>query len=162
MSAEQLVTVMERLLDLHKELLDKAFQKTTIIEKGDIDALNTLIKDEQKLVININKFEQVRQQFVRNFLTPFHVEGENFTISTCLTYIDDLNKDKLADLRDELLEVAQKLQKQNELNSDLVKQSLQFVQMSLDMFYPKTPEFNYGPPKQTGTSTSNSLFNRKA
>jgi flagellar biosynthesis/type III secretory pathway chaperone len=162
MSADQLVTVMERLLDLHSSLLEKAYQKTTVIEKGDMDALNTLIKDEQKLLPTINKFEQVRQQVVRNFLTPFHVEEENFTISTCLTYLDDSKKDKLADLREELLEVVQKLQKQNELNSELVKQSLQFVQMSLDMFYPKTPEFNYGPPKQSGPSSSNSLFNRKA
>lgn len=162
MSADQLVTVMERLLDLHNSLLEKAYQKTTVIEKGDIDALNTLIKEEQKLLPTINKFEQVRQQVVRDFLTPFHVEEENFTISTCLTYIDDSKKDKLAELREKLLEVAQKLQKQNELNSELVKQSLQFVHMSLDMFYPKTPEFNYGPPKQSGPSTSNSLFNRKA
>lgn len=162
MSADQLVTVMERLLDLHKSLLEKAYEKTTVIEKGDIDALNTLIKEEQKLLTTINKFEQVRQQVVRNFLTPFHVEEEDFTISTCLTYIHDSKKDKLAGLREELLEVAQNLQSQNELNSQLVKQSLQFVQMSLDMFYPKTPEFNYGPPKQSGPSTSNSLFNRKA
>jgi flagellar biosynthesis/type III secretory pathway chaperone len=162
MSAEQLVTVMERLLDLHKDLLDKANQKTTIIEKGDMDALNTLIKEEQKLLPTINKFEQVRQQVVRSYLTPFHVEEENFTISTCLQYIDESNKGKLAFLREELLGVAQTLQKQNELNSQLVKQSLQFIHMSLDMFYPKTPEFNYGPPKQTGPSTSNSLFNRKA
>jgi flagellar biosynthesis/type III secretory pathway chaperone len=162
MSAEQLVTVMERLLDLHKDLLDKANQKTTIIEKGDIDALNTLIKEEQKLLPTINKFEQVRQQVVRSYLTPFHVEEENFTISTCLQYIDEPNKGKLTVLREELLGVAQTLQKQNELNSQLVKQSLQFIHMSLDMFYPKTPEFNYGPPKQTGPSTSNSLFNRKA
>jgi flagellar biosynthesis/type III secretory pathway chaperone len=162
MSADQLVTVMERLLDLHNSLLEKAYQKTTVIEKGDIDALNTLIKEEQKLLPTINKFEQVRQQVVRNFLTPFHVEEENFTISTCLTYIDVSKKEKLAELREELLEVAQKLQKQNELNSELVKQSLQFVQMSLDMFYPKTPEFNYGPLKQSGPSASNSLFNRKA
>jgi flagellar biosynthesis/type III secretory pathway chaperone len=162
MSAEQLVTVMERLLDLHKDLLNKANQKTTIIEKGDIDALNTLIKEEQKLLPTINKFEQVRQQVVRSFLTPFHVEEENFTISTCLQYIDESKKGKLAVLREELLGVAQTLQKQNELNSQLVKQSLQFVHMSLDMFYPKTPEFNYGPPKQSGQSTLNSLFNRKA
>lgn len=162
MSADQVVTVMERLLDLHNSLLEKAYQKTKVIEKGDIDALNTLIKEEQKLLPTINKFEQVRQQVVRNFLTPFHVEEENFTISTCLTYIDDQKKDKLAELREELLEVAQKLQKHNELNSELVKQSLQFVQMSLDMFYPKTPEFNYGPLKQSGASRANSLFNRKA
>jgi flagellar biosynthesis/type III secretory pathway chaperone len=162
MSANQLVTVMERLLDLHEKLLEKANQKTTVIEKGDIDALNTLIKEEQKLLPTINKFEQVRQQVVRNFLTPFHVEEENFTISTCLTYIDEPNKEKLADLREELLDVAKALQKQNDLNSQLVKQSLQFVHMSLDMFYPKTPDFNYGPPKQTGPSTANSLFNRKA
>lgn len=162
MSADQLVTVMERLLELHSSLLEKAYQKTKIIEKGDIDALNTLIKEEQKLLPTINKFEQVRLQVVRNFLTPFHVEEENFTISTCLQYIDEANKDKLAILREELLNVAQTLQKQNELNSQLVKQSLQFIHMSLDMFYPKTPEFNYGPPKQPGPSTSNSLFNRKA
>jgi len=162
MSTDHLVTVMERLLDLHNSLLEKAYKKTTVIEKGDIEALNILIKEEQKLLPTINKFEQVRQQVVRNFLTPFHVEEENFTISTCLTYIDDSKKDKLAELREELLEVAQKLQKQNELNSELVKQSLQFVQMSLDMIYPKTPEFNYGPPRQSGPSTSNSLFNRKA
>lgn len=162
MSLDQLVTVMERLLDLHRSLLERTYQKTTVIEKGDIEALNTLIKEEQKLLTTINKFEQVRQQVVRNFLTPFHVEEENYTISACLQYIDELNKDKLADLREELLDVAQSLQKQNELNSELVKQSLQFVQMSLNMIYPKTPEFNYGPPKQSGPSTSNSLFNRKA
>lgn len=162
MSADQLLIVMERLIEMHTSLLEIANKKTAIIEKGDIDVLNTLIKEEQKIIPALNKYEQVRQQVVRNFLTPFHVEEENFTITTCLEFLGESNSNKLAGLRDELLEIVQSLQKKNDLNSQLVHQSLQFVQMSLDMFYPKTPEFNYGPPKQSGTSSANSLFNRKA
>lgn len=162
MSADQLLIVMERLIEMHKSLLEIADKKTAIIEKGDIDALNTLVKEEQKLLPSLNKYEQVRHQVVRNFLTPYHVEEENYTITTCLEFLADPNKEKLSSLRDELIDIVQTLQKKNDLNSQLVHQSLQFVQMSLDMFYPKTPEFNYGPPKQSGPSSANSLFNRKA
>lgn len=162
MSLDQLTMVMERLLDLHKSLLELANKKTVIIERGDMAALNSIVKEEQKLLPTLNKYEQVRQQVVRNFLAPFHVGEELLTISTCLEHTEGDSRATLSQLRDELLNVATNLQKQNELNSQLVKQSLQFVHLSLEMLYPKTPSINYGPPSQVKTAGTNSLFNRKA
>ena len=47
---------------------------------------------------------------------------------------------KLVEVRDRLLDVTQKLKTQNDLNQKLVFQSLQFINVSLNMMRPQAPQ----------------------
>lgn len=160
MSATTLITSMEKLLKLHRSLLDLTTKKADIVKKGDMDALNQLIKDEQKHLTAISMIEKERLA-ATVAIVP---ELEQPTVSDCLEKVEETEKDKLEAVRDELLETVKQIQEKNEHNQQLIYQSMQFVNFSLSLVAPQPESFTYGPPaghKKTAPQSSG-MFSSKA
>jgi flagellar biosynthesis/type III secretory pathway chaperone len=160
MSTENLINTMEKLLKLHQSLYELSTKKTDIVIKGDMDALNQIIKDEQAHIAAINKFENERQKFAEVLLPGV----DNPSISDCLEAVGGTHKEALNRLRTELLEIVTQIKDKNELNQQMIYQSLQFVNLSLHLFAPQPEDFNYGPPagKTSEQGQALGLFNSKA
>ncbi|MBP3040168.1 flagellar protein FlgN [Bacillaceae bacterium Marseille-Q3522] len=160
MTAEVLITSLEKLLALHKSLLEVAVQKTTVIKNGDIGSLQQLLKDEQMHVAAIQKVEMMRQEtvhtFVKNKQTP--------TVHDCLKYVSKEEEKKITLVTAQLTDVITALKEQNELNQQLIHHSLQFVNMSLQLIRPQPNAMNYSPPtkKQRPPKETPGLFNSQA
>lgn len=160
MPGGELILTMEKLLKLHNSLLKLAVKKTDSIKKGDIPSLNQFIKDEQSHIAAIGKVEKDRlviaKQLVREMETP--------SISDCLKVMNGEEGEVLERLRDELLQVVFQIQEKNELNQQLIYQSLQFVNLSMSLINPKIEEFNYGHPSESQPSPGiqKGIFNSKA
>ncbi|MEC1770240.1 flagellar protein FlgN [Schinkia azotoformans] len=164
MSAEPLIQTLGKMLLLHKSLNQLAKQKTDIIKAGDTDALNDLLKEEKKHIQAIQRFEADRQKASEEFLAKF--EQSDKSITTLTEYIDFANpmeKQKLNQLKSELQTQIKALKDQNELNQQLIKQSLQFVNLSLDLLMPEIDTYNYERPGQAHPfNEGRSIFNSKA
>ncbi|WP_079506667.1 flagellar protein FlgN [Mesobacillus jeotgali] len=159
MSAETLVSIMDKMLKLHKSLYEIAVKKTDIVKKGDTAALNLLLKDEQAHMTAINKLEQERLSVSEKIL-PANQKPSLLEIAKA----NGKEKDELLQIRDDLINVISKIKSRNELNQQLVHQSIQFINFSKSLVMPQEKDFNYGPPagqkKQAGQSTG--MFNSKA
>lgn len=84
------------------------------------------------------------------------------TISSCIEVAESEQKPILEDLFRQLTNILQKIKEQNDLNQELIKQSLQFVNYSLNLFQPRTNAMNYGPKaedKSANATEVHSLFN---
>lgn len=160
MSAEKLIGVMERLIKLHQSLLELSNKKKDIVVNGDMDALNQLLKDEQAHLAAINQIDNERQKFAK----ILHPNLEDPTISDCVEAASGVEKKTLERLRLELLDLISQLKEKNELNQQLIFQSLHFVNFSLSLLLPKPEEINYGPEagKTNTQGYSSGLFNSKA
>lgn len=160
MSEEKLITTMEKILKLHRSLFELARMKTEIVKKGDINALNQLIKDEQAHIAAINKFEKERQKLAGDMVPSV----DKPSVADCLKACHHPGKETLGRLRTELLDLISQIQQRNELNQQMLYQSLQFVNFSINLIAPQPESINYGPKagkvKQSGYSTA--LFNSKA
>lgn len=158
MSAEKLVTTMEKLLKLHKSLYELALKKTDIVKIGDMDALNQTLKDEQAHLAAINRLENDRK-IIAVSIVPGTDEP---TIEDCLTAatLDDSARAELSNIRTELLDVIAHIQQQNELNQQMIYQSLQFVNLSMQLAMPQPEEYNYGPKAEEPNKSA--LLNLKA
>ena len=156
MSAEQLISTMEKLLKLHKSLYEVAQKKTETVKIGDIGALNHILKDEQAHLTAINLLENERQKYTSS-LVP---RTEKPTIEECLAVVDESTRNKLDHLRSELKNTITEIQQRNELNQQMLFQSLQFVNLSLNLIAPQPEDYNYGP--QAGQTNSPGLLNLKA
>ena len=159
MSAETLVSIMDKMLKLHKSLYELAVKKTDLVKKGDTAALDMLLKDEQTHLAAINKLEQERLAVSKKIL-PATEQPSLLEIAEA----SGLEKDQLLQIRDELVGVISEIKTRNELNQQLIHQSLQFINFSKSLVMPQEKDFNYGPPagqkKQAGQSTG--MFNSKA
>lgn len=158
MSAENVISTMEKLLKLHQSLLELSTNKTDIIIKGDMDALKQILIDEQTHISAISKCEGERQQSAEA-ISP---EVDMSSVLDCIDAAGGFEKAKLRHLRTKLLEVISKIKVKNELNQQMIHQSLQFVHFTMNLVAPRPMEFNYGPPSGKTSSQLSGLFNSKA
>lgn len=160
MSEEKMITAMEKLLKLHQSLYALALKKTEIVKTGDIDALNQIIKDEQAHIAAIDKFEKERQRLAA-VMVP---NAEQPSVADCIKACNPPGKETLGRLREALMDLILQIQQRNELNQQMLYQSLQFVNFSINLVVPQPESMNYGPKaskvKPSGYSTA--LFNSKA
>lgn len=138
----EIIRTMEQLIQLNKSLYELADKKTDIVKKGDMEAFQQLQQNEQKHILAIQKINRDREQAVTTLVPNL----ENPTITDCLPYVAEKDRYKLTQLKDELMTVLTKLQEQNDLNQQLINQSLEFVNMSVHMLLPQQQQMNYGPP----------------
>jgi flagellar biosynthesis/type III secretory pathway chaperone len=160
LSAKQLIELLEKHVKLHKGLLELANKKTEVLKKGDMEALNEIVKEEQKYIAAINQVEQARIRVVSAM-----IGGANeSTLTACISQTEGTERAILEKLRDDLTAVISELKNINLLNQQLTHQSLQFVNAMLDMFMPQLPTINYAAPNKVSNpyESGRSLFNSKA
>ncbi|MCM3663595.1 flagellar protein FlgN [Mesobacillus subterraneus] len=160
MLGETLIPIMKKMLKLHKSLYELSVKKTDIVKKGDMAALDQLLKDEQAHVAGINKLEQERMALSQEILPAV----ENPSLLDIANQTNPVDKDQLLQLRDNLVEVIADIKTRNELNQQLIHQSMQFINFSRSLVMPQQKEINYGPPagKKVQSEKSPGMFNSKA
>lgn len=165
MSLQALISNLEKLEKMHKSLLKLAYKKTELIKKGDMGQLDDITKQEQSHVAAIETLEHQRQQIVTDY---FRAKGiapvDNPTVGQVIDSADEEDeRQRLIQVRNRLLLIIDDLQKQNELNQTLVFQSLQFINMTLDLLRPRPEQINYSNKNNSSSNAQNkSLFDSQA
>lgn len=155
MSITTILTSLDNLEKLHRSLLRIAYDKTAVIKSGDMDGLDRLLKEEQSHLAAILQTEGQRQRDVAQFLTD---QGRsvpaNPTVADLLAIASEADKQSLTEARDRLLHAIHDLKWQNDLNQKLTYQSLQFVNLSLDIARPRPESTNYSKKEINGNKVS--------
>lgn len=153
MSIEPILTTLNHLEKLHTSLLRLAGDKTTLLKSGDINGIDQLLKEEQAHLAAIVQMDQQRVNAVKQYLTeqgsPVPAEP---TMTQLIELVNEPDKQPLAEASDRLLHAIHALKQQNELNQQMTYQSLQFVNLSLDMVRPRPETANYSKNEVQGQS----------
>lgn len=164
MPVQSLIDTLEQLIDLHQELTSLAQQKTDVIKTEDMKQLGSILVQEKKLVDEIEKLERVRQNDVHTFLEEKGIANGAGLLSEYIQYASTEEQAVLTNLGAKLREVIASLKEQNELNQQLIYQSLQFVNLNLNLMLPEQDSYTYERPQdpENGRKQSQSLFDSKA
>ncbi|MBD8004673.1 flagellar protein FlgN [Bacillus norwichensis] len=162
MSAETLIVNLTKQYQLHESLLRNALKKTEVLKKGDVDSLQEIMREEQKLAAAITMMENERQTAAQSFLKKS--ADSQITIVDCIKAAVPEAAETLKALQDQLVSVIAKLQEQNELNQQLIYQTLQFVNINLDVLQPEKEAAAYSRPdvKKQHAKPGKSFFDSKA
>ncbi|SDK03863.1 flagellar protein FlgN [Sediminibacillus albus] len=165
MSVQPIVESLESITKLHESLLSLSIEKTECLKAGDTEKLQALLLKERKHVQAINQMEEKRQQIVQIWSESNNVPTDKATVTGMLERMED-PQDKL-DLESHFLKLTNvlvELKQQEKLNQELTKQSLQFIEISIDMMDPSLKNMNYGNTSQAKSQQTNkrSLFDSKA
>jgi len=161
MSAQLLIELLEKHVDLHDGLLKTANEKTEALKNGDMEALGQIIKEEQRYIAAINQVERERIKAIESLIT----EEEDRTLTAYILQTKGTERIILEKLRDDLQTIISELKNVNQLNQHLTEQSLQFVNVMLDLLMPKPLDINYGASKKSTPlyeGGGRSLFDSKA
>ncbi|WP_432354580.1 flagellar protein FlgN [Sporosarcina sp. A2] len=155
MTIEKILSTLNQLEKLHRSLLRIANEKTACIKKNDISGLDQLLKDEQSHLAAILQTDKARETAV---VALFTEQGRPVPLQPAITDVLDIipepDHTRLKEAKDRLLHAIHELKWQNDLNQKLTYQSLQFVNLSLDMVRPRTESVNYSKKEVLGKPLS--------
>src|SRR5690625_753276 len=138
MAFESVVRSLRKLVELHQQLINISEQKTDLIKEGKVEKLQEKVLQERKLVLQLEQYEKERQALVESWFISKDLTTEDMTISSILLNLDnEKQQNKLASVATELTEAITDLKRSEQLNRELLEQSMQFVQMSLHLLSPK-------------------------
>jgi flagellar biosynthesis/type III secretory pathway chaperone len=159
-----MLSLFEALLREHQGLLALAEQKKDILVKGDMEALNLLTRDEVGYIHRIERLEKERLEAVRLLAMRAGVSVDEVKPDTLLRFAENEEEaQRIRALVEELRDTLDRLKKLNDLNKQLIEQSLLFVQTTIELLTESPHVPTYGPshsPYDHGGRTS--FFDSKA
>ncbi len=133
--------ILEQLVSEHDALLDLAKEKKTILIQNDMKRLSQIVKEEP---VHLKRIEQLEQQRL-----------ERMGQVTMTEWLQDHPED-VASLR-RLLQTIGQLKRLNDLNAELLEQSLHYLDWHLQLLIPEADDFTYGQ-----SALDRTYFNRNA
>lgn len=162
MSVHPIIQALEKLIKLHEGLVDSAKEKTELIKAGSVDHLQTLLVKEHKYIQALDQAETKRKKTVEAWLEHQGITLNHATITAILeTLSDEQAKEDLERTAVKLTNMITHLKQQEQLNQALIQQSMQFVELSLEIMKPSIRHMNYGG-KQASGSPERSVFDSRA
>ncbi len=159
---DTLIFILEKQLKLYKSLYELAGEKTEMIKSNDIDGLNRLMTDEQKHITAITALEEER---IREMEKLFPDRNPLPSLTDCIQTAGPHESDRLEYLYEQLTDILHRTKERNNLNQELIRQSLQFVNFNLQLLRRTPEQITYRPPaeqkRKTAPGNPSSLFNSK-
>ncbi|MGG4264129.1 flagellar protein FlgN [Peribacillus simplex] len=161
MSARNIIELLEKLIKLHKSLNQLAIGKTAILKASDTEAITSLLIQEQKHIKAISQTDMEREGAVKEFLAVNGMVGKKASIHAVTDLTGPVETEILERLKAELIDEVAKLKERNSLNQQLIYQSLQFINVSLDMLRPQNQNLNYGDSVKKPMKSGRAMFDSK-
>ncbi len=132
---ENLEEVLSRESDLYETLLELSRRKTSIIVKGDLEALNAITEEEQKVVSQINHIDKDREARMTEIAKVLNTDVKTLKLTDLLKVLErrPAERQKLALVYDKLKEVVHECKRVNERNGVLVRDALEVTQFEMNI-----------------------------
>ena len=131
---EELIEVLEDTTGCYKTLLQMANNKTDVIIKGDVPSLQTLTEEEQSVAGRLLRLEKKRIELIEDICLVTNKKSKDITISGLIELLpaDKLEHNTLSEVSEELIVVVEKVKKANDINQQLLQESLDFVSFTMN------------------------------
>lgn len=130
----ELIEVLEQESKIYDEILKISKNKTNIIVEGKVIELEKIVKLEQSLVLQMAKMEDQRELIVGKISKIIGMEPEKITLKNLVASMEKENGKILEQQQEKIGQTLKELTNANELNSKLIKSSLDYISFSLNLF----------------------------
>ncbi|AJY74518.1 flagellar protein FlgN [Paenibacillus beijingensis] len=148
MSVQAVLETLREQLELYGQLLETAEQKTPVLVKNDIERLNVIMSKERKLVQKADELELRRSMLTNTYFSRLSLRLRSGKLSDMIRTVNHPGeKQQLIDIQSELAARLTELQRKNEHNQQLIRQSLDFIEYSLELVVDNpSDDFTYQHP----------------
>lgn len=164
---EDLINTLDLENEEYKELLKLSNEKTSIIIKGDVAALNDMIVKEQAHTDRISALEGRRIQVIKDIATVLNRDVDTLTVKEIIMLLkgQDSVQKQLSQIHDRLKITLNDMVVINEINSQLIEESLELVNFNINYInsinqMPETANYNRNA-YNSSVSIPNSRFDAK-
>ena len=158
----QLTEVLNQENEIYDTLSKISNNKTNLIVGGKVIELESIVKIEQSLVIKISKLEDEREKIVEKVCVLLGKRPEEVTISGLAAQLGQNESSKLKACQEKIIKNINNLKTTNDLNSKLIKNSLEYIDFSINMMTSiDTVTNSYGNSGYSGDTKKRNLFDVK-
>ena len=131
---EELITTLEQECVLYKEMIPVSEQKTNIIVKNDLSALQEITQQEQTMVDKISVLEKKREEIINNIGVVVSKDPKDINIKAVIQMMEKQPKEKrqLSEIHDILKKTIQRLVDINNHNKSLIQHSLEMIEFNMN------------------------------
>lgn len=152
---------MDIQLQVYRRLLALAREKQPVLVQGDIPDLEKITKDEELLIMEVGRQEKARWKIHQALASHLALSPEELTFSVLLEHLEGDAGVRLQQVYDELTGVLRELAELNETNTELIKNSLDFVNFSIDVLTNESRVPVYGDKDEEKQQAAARIFDRK-
>lgn len=159
---EKLVNILEQEEKIYSDLRSISEKKRDLIIQGKVPELESLVNMEQSLILSIGNHEDEREKLVELIASMLSIPSSEITLSKITQSIDDFKSKRLSLCQDRLTQTIKDLKNTNDLNSKLIKNSLEYIDFSINLLSSIDNENSkYGNDGQYGGSAKRTFFDVK-
>lgn len=163
------IELMDRLIEiLNKETavyegIFKLFRnKTDAIVEGKVSELEGITRLEQSMVIQLSKLEEEREELVDKLAVQLNVKASDITLDSLGKLFPKEQAQELENCHNTLPRLIHNLGEANTLNSKLIRNSLDFIDFSINVLTNAgSAGNNYRYTGQSGDSKKRNFFDMK-
>jgi flagellar biosynthesis/type III secretory pathway chaperone len=164
---EPLVKVLQEILATNLEVHNLENRKKETLIKGDMEELSSIVNEETRLIRLLGKLEEDRSLVVKQLAKEANLPSSDPTLRELLSHVKDpVDRNRLEELQLQLVSLMKEIQQVNELNQQLIQQSLDYINYTIDLITDAPDEQVYQKPLQRESVTyhqpKRSLFDTKA
>ena len=127
------IEILRNEYDYYKDMLEMSKSKKKIIVEGKVADLDKMVKLEQNMIFNIGQLERKREQEVAKLCKTLELNSSNITISELMQVLRPELKKELEDTQNKLRETLSELKSVNDINGQLIEQSLEYIDYSINL-----------------------------
>ena len=157
-----LISVLDQEAKAYEDILKISKNKTGIIVEGKVAELESLVKIEQSLVLKMSRIETMRENLVDKIAFGLNIKAAEMTISEILKHIENKEANQLKESQVYMNKVLNELKSTNDVNSKLIKNSLDFINFSINLISSvDIGTNNYGTSGMTNDTKKRTFFDMK-
>ena len=150
---------LNNLKKLYEDIAILSERKKEAIIKNDVSTLNIIVEQEKEIIAQISDIEEIRQKCSARIGNELGI-GYKITLRQIIDNIT-VNKEELMELLDELNGILDRVSKINNINSNLIKVQLNYIECFKSAFLDESGAgYNMDGSENLDKTQSINLFDR--
>ncbi|MDK2903478.1 MAG: hypothetical protein PWQ93_1397 [Clostridiales bacterium] len=149
MDIKQLVSILQGETEIYDQMLELCREETKVLVAGNVKRLDEIVKIQTDLIKQVGIYEMQRVECVNCIADELHLESDKITVSTLAERLDDHESLELKSIQEHLSAVLAEFRDLNEMNSQLIKNSIDFIDYTLGLLLDVAEEINYDAEGKT-------------
>ncbi len=158
---DALLVVLHKILNIYQELLLLSQQKKQVIVAVKPQELEKITKQEEVLIMQVGKLENMRGKIVRELMTVHGMLEGDASLARLQEIASPDMREKLTVFNEKIDAVMTELVPLNKLNSELIEQALGFINYNINILSQTAVGPTYAAKGQANEQTKRTVFDAK-
>ncbi|MBZ4665782.1 flagellar protein FlgN [Mahella sp.] len=143
MNIKQLVSILQGENEIYDQMLELCREEAKVLVAGNVKRLDEIVEIQTDLIKQVGIYEMQRVECVNRIADELHMEADKITVSTLTERLDGHESVELKSIQEHLSAVLAEFRDLNEMNSQLIKNSIDFIDYTLGLLLDVAEEINY-------------------